>query len=1068
MAMIPVIILVVLGVPVALAIWLIVRAVQARARMEELSFRLSELETEVIRLKREREFAKPAEPAPKPAPAPQVRMPVPPPIPPPTPGMRPEMVPESPLEEIAPGVLGIPAAAPVAPAQPAQETRPAFTLPSREQILQRQREGLAAKPAEPAGPPVPPLLPPGEPEPAPQPPRPAINWEQFLGVKGFAYAAGLAFFLCVAFAIKYSFDHNLISPGLRMAFGFLTGIALLVGGAWLHRRKQYMVGAQTLCATGVVILYAVTYACRAIYKFQFFDVVPSFLLMALITTTAFLLAVRFNAMVIAILGMLGGFLTPILIHSDQDNPFGLFGYIAILDAGLILVALHRRWFFLSALGAVGTVIMQIGWAGEFFVSGKYFEGDKILIAFAVLLGFNLLYLAAGWWSKVRGQTNQWLSGSTLGLAAVALAFTAWFLTFAPLAQRPWLMFSFVFLLDLVVTALVLVDAGIVPAQPVAGLAVFGLLAAWTAGSLNNDLLNAALAFYFIFAIVHSVFPVWLQRRRGIKAAAWGSRIFPPLALVLVLIPIFQLTEVSFIVWPFILLVDVLAIALAVLMASLLPVLAVMVLTLAATGALIFKIPADLTGLPLLFSMLGLFTIFFVAISAWAVRKLKPDTVTKPIRLNEDALQPENVAALLPACSATLPFLLLIMATLRLPLANPSPVFGLALLLVVLLLGVTRVFSHDWLPAIGLVCVAALECAWHFTRFDLANPNVSPGLALAWYLIFFALFALFPFLFLKKFSDRVNPWAAAAMAGLPQFFLIHRLVAAAYPNHVMGLLPAAFAIPPLLSLVVVLKTIPAANPVRVSQLALFGGVALFFITLIFPIQFDRQWITIGWALEGAALLWLFHRVPHPGLRLTGAGLLVAAFVRLALNPAVLEYHTRSATPIFNWYLYAYGIVTVCLFAGARLLAPPRNLILQSNVPPILAGLGTVLAFLLLNIEIADYFSAPGSTLTFQFSGDFARDMTYSIAWAMFALVLLVIGILRKLPAARYSAIGLLSVTLLKLFFHDLARLNQLYRIGAFFGVAVIAMLASFAYQRFYASASKDKETPNESSQKSDSA
>jgi uncharacterized membrane protein len=282
---------------------------------------------------------------------------------------------------------------------------------------------------------------------------------------------------------------------------------------------------------------------------------------------------------------------------------------------------------------------------------------------------------------------------------------------------------------------------------------------------------------------------------------------------------------------------------------------------------------------------------------------------------------------------------------------------------------------------------------------------------------------------------------------------------------MGLLPAAFAIPPLLSLVVVLKKIPA-NPARMTQLAWFGGVALFFITLIFPIQFDRQWITIGWALEGAALLWLFHRVPHPGLRLTGVGLLVAAFVRLTLNPAVLEYHVRSATPIFNWYLYAYGIVTVCLFAGARLLAPPRNLILQSNAPPILAGLGTVLAFLLLNIEIADFFSEPGSTLTFKFSSKvspdiiFERDMTFSIAWALFALVLLVIGILRKVPAARYSAIGLLIVTLLKLFLHDLTQLGQLYRLGAFFGVAVIAWLASFAYQRFFSAGLKDKETKNE--------
>jgi len=332
--------------------------------------------------------------------------------------------------------------------------------------------------------------------------------------------------------------------------------------------------------------------------------------------------------------------------------------------------------------------------------------------------------------------------------------------------------------------------------------------------------------------------------------------------------------------------------------------------------------------------------------------------------------------------------------------------------------------------------------------------------LAWYLIFFAVFAVFPFLFLRQFECKIVPWAAAAMAGPPQFFLVHRFVAAAYPNQFMGLLPAAFALPGLLSLVVVLKTVSAENKSRLTQLAWFGGVALFFVTLIFPIQFDRQWITIGWALEGAALLWLFHRVPHPGLRLVGVGLLAVAFVRLALNPAVLDYHPRAATPIFNWYFYAYGIVTVALFAGAKLLAPPRNQIFKINAPPVLAGLGAVLAFLLLNIEIADYFSQPGSTLTFQFSGNFARDMTYSIAWALFALGLLVYGILKNISAARYAAMGLLCITLLKLFFHDLARLGQLYRIGAFVGVAVIAMLASFAYQKFFAAGAKNKESKDE--------
>jgi uncharacterized membrane protein len=286
------------------------------------------------------------------------------------------------------------------------------------------------------------------------------------------------------------------------------------------------------------------------------------------------------------------------------------------------------------------------------------------------------------------------------------------------------------------------------------------------------------------------------------------------------------------------------------------------------------------------------------------------------------------------------------------------------------------------------------------------------------------------------------------------------MSAAYPNDAMGLLPAAFAIPPLLSLVFILKKMPAENAARMTQLAWFGGVGLFFITLIFPIQFDRQWITIGWALEGAALLWLFHRVPHGGLRLTGTGLLVAAFVRLALNPSVLEYHQRSATPIFNWYLYAYGVTVACLLVGARLLAPPRNRVARVNAPPMLTAMGIVLAFWLLNIEIADYFSPAGSTLTFQFSANFARDMTYSIAWALFALGLLVLGIIKKERASRYGGLALFGVTLLKLFLHDLAQLGQLYRIGAFIGVAVIAMVASFAYQRFFAASVKKEQPSNE--------
>jgi len=60
---------------------------------------------------------------------------------------------------------------------------------------------------------------------------------------------------------------------------------------------------------------------------------------------------------------------------------------------------------------------------------------------------------------------------------------------------------------------------------------------------------------------------------------------------------------------------------------------------------------------------------------------------------------------------------------------------------------------------------------------------------------------------------------------------------------------------------------------------------------------------------------------------------------------------------------------------------------------------------------------------------------------------VAGIWKKIPAARYAALGLLAVVALKLLLHDLASLETLYRVAALFGVAVIMILASFLYQKY---------------------
>ena len=584
-------------------------------------------------------------------------------------------------------------------------------------------------------------------------------------------------------------------------------------------------------------------------------------------------------------------------------------------------------------------------------------------------------------------------------------------------------------------------------HPAAGLAVFALLAVWTARNLTDALLPWALAVNLLFAALHTAFPLMLERRRPAAAPSWWNQLFPPLALLLMLFPIYRFETVSLLIWPAILLVDVIAIGVAVLSASLAAVASVLVLTLLATGMCIFRVPAEVVFEPALLFVIGGFSLFFFFAGLWLVRRLGNRLAPADRRL---AGVFGGARSQIPAFSSLLPFLLMIMVCARLGVPDPSGVFGLGLLLVVLTLGLARLLAVEWLPACALVGVAALEYVWHVRHFSPA----APGLPLAWYLGFYAVFAAYPFVFRRDFARLTGPWAVAALSGPAHFWMVYQAIKAGWPNGFLGVVPAAFALAPLGSLVAVLRTSAGDNPKRINQLAWFGGVALFFITLVFPIQFDRQWLTVAWALEGAALLWLFHRVPHPGLRATGTVLLAVVFVRLALNPAVLEYHVRGDTPVFNWYLYAYGVAIASLFAGARLLSPPRQRALGVNAQGLAYALGIILSFVLLNIEIADYFTAPGArTLTFQFSGNFARDMSYTIGWALFALGLLSAGIWKRQRSVRYAAIALLSVALLKLFFHDLARLEALYRIGALFAVAVIAILASFAYQRFQPSNEK---------------
>ncbi len=201
-------------------------------------------------------------------------------------------------------------------------------------------------------------------------------------------------------------------------------------------------------------------------------------------------------------------------------------------------------------------------------------------------------------------------------------------------------------------------------------------------------------------------------------------------------------------------------------------------------------------------------------------------------------------------------------------------------------------AHQARPHIGLIVAAhvanvstllALTWARQWRHFTLVVALVAAAasfafggpwhdhfaLAAALYLVFVA----FPLVLGPRAATAREPFLAAIVAS-GTFFVVGRdtLRDGGYES-VIGALPVveAAVLAVLLRRLLRLQTEGARD---LGRLALVAGAALAFVTVAIPLQLDHQWITIGWALEGAALAWLFTRVPHRGLLYATVALLGA--------------------------------------------------------------------------------------------------------------------------------------------------------------------------------------------------
>jgi len=368
-------------------------------------------------------------------------------------------------------------------------------------------------------------------------------------------------------------------------------------------------------------------------------------------------------------------------------------------------------------------------------------------------------------------------------------------------------------------------------------------------------------------------------------------------------------------------------------------------------------------------------------------------------------------------------------------------FAVQLALVVLLLWLASATQRH--------VVAVLASLLSFlVLFGWLNPwdtsAVSPKLIAAGAV--YAAFLLYPLLLREKIKRWIEPHLAAIFASVCFFFYVRPVLRHTPLESIIGLLPLAQALL-LGGLLLALLRTEKVEERYPGRLALIAGAALAFLTLAIPLQFEKEWITLGWALEVAALSWLYTRIPHRGLLHWTTALGGVVLIRLTLNPAVFEYHARSTQPVLNWYLYTYLIAAGSFFlAGFFLRRTQDRYGILPKISSLCAAAGTLLLFLLLNIEIADYYST-GDHLAFNFSAGLAQDLTYTLAWAIFAIALLVAGIVARKRPARIASLALLVIAILKCFLHDLGRLGGLYRVGSLLGLALCLGFVAILLQKF---------------------
>jgi uncharacterized membrane protein len=221
--------------------------------------------------------------------------------------------------------------------QPTQEPRPAKTFEVKETTT----------------PPV------RSPQPAPEPSffERHPDLEKFIGENLISKIGIAILVLAIGYFVKHAIDKNWIGPVARVSIGILFGGILVI---LAHRlRKNYKAFSSVLVGGGIAIFYFTI--ALAYHQFHLFGQTMSFVIMVVITIFSVALSMLYNRQELAVIALVGGFISPLLVSDGSGNFKTLFTYLLVLNTGLLVIAYNKSWRILNSLAFAFTAILFFTW-----------------------------------------------------------------------------------------------------------------------------------------------------------------------------------------------------------------------------------------------------------------------------------------------------------------------------------------------------------------------------------------------------------------------------------------------------------------------------------------------------------------------------------------------------------------------------------------------------------------------------------------------------------------------------------------------------------------------------------